>query len=294
MDQPLNKIMNKPFQGPLDVISHLQTEHTQKDNYGYRGQQNSDWKLETTFSRFVDQCIRTHPNGQRSRDEITKALLFHLTKHFRENTIINKDVSASELANIDLWQLGQHHGLPSPLLDWSESPYVGLFFALHETPEDGSAPERCLWVLDKELLSYVNERVENEVWPSWSGRLQPETLLHQQFPLVTIEREITSANQRMAYQRGFFTKHAYYQSFETWLNRVIPEIHHGKSPSCVLHKLSFSCSHAQRLHALAALDKMNINYRTLFPDSYGSANAAKLSAIQALQQPKTISLSFST
>jgi len=46
----------------------------------------------------------------------------------------------------ELYALMQHHGLPTRLLDWSESPLVALYFAL--TSEPTSTAHRAVWVLN--------------------------------------------------------------------------------------------------------------------------------------------------
>jgi len=78
----------------------------------FRGMEDSDWYLETSFSRKF---------GRLSPNSTTKTLL----DNFKKACESNKDLEEIRSDNQEMLALGQHYGLTSHLLDWSESPYIG-------------------------------------------------------------------------------------------------------------------------------------------------------------------------
>jgi hypothetical protein len=57
--------------------------------------------------------------------------------------------------DFELLFLMQHHGVPTRLLDWSENPYVSLFFSLENarSEEPANATDAAVWVLDPYALN---------------------------------------------------------------------------------------------------------------------------------------------
>lgn len=258
-----------------------------RDRTVFRGQRCASWQLKPTLARFYERLKKANRLGSETR-ETYAALARSLQKRFRENVLVNQDLPRDIAANDDLWQYGQHHGLPTPLLDWSHSPYVALFFALVDaSPMEAEAkPEpRCLWALNLELLGQINQVIKGEIRPRYSDNLDL-SVLEEQFPLMEVIDAVDGYNRRLAYQRGCFTKHSHHLSFESWVRHIAEAIPHESSDVPLITKLVFDVSDEQRWSLLRALDKMNVNSRVLYPDIKGSAEDAWLSIEQRIPPSK--------
>ena len=108
------------------------TDSSPNSTYWYRGQSQADWKLIPSLAR-PDNDLRSES---------------HLIERFKQNATLLR-------GNRSLLMIGS--GLPScniilfptRLLDWSESPLVGLYFALSDIISGNEAvTDGALWVLN--------------------------------------------------------------------------------------------------------------------------------------------------
>ncbi len=102
------------------VADLVKNNHT----YFFRGQQDLTWKLETTFQRYAAK------NGITWRDYFDKILpdvdYSSAAFGYRIDNHNNERDLGGFLAKL------QHHGFPTPLLDWTMSPYIAAYFALKD------------------------------------------------------------------------------------------------------------------------------------------------------------------
>jgi hypothetical protein len=221
-----------------DLFAELfESARFQPGRYLFRGAGDANWPLCSSF----DRRFATVPLRQRL------LLWEQLIEEWRTGCA-EAGVPAPVLADDrKLWALGQHHGLPTRLLDWTTSPYVAAFFAFQDH------------------LVARHERFDHvAVWA-----------LHAQNPVWSRDRgvEIVSApsldNVRLRNQGGKFTlSRAPFATLEDYVERFAGDMALTK---CVLPAVDAE-------HALSDLDAMGINSYDLFPDLTGLAARATMRA----------------
>ena len=128
----IDQIKDLVFDQPYDEGSKRHRGY-----YLYRGLPDVSFKLKTSLQR---NCGHQSANLERK-----------LLDNFIKYTATETD---DEFNNV--WRsmiLGQHHGLPTRLLDWTHSPLVGLHFAVSDSNFDNIDKNDCVvWRIDTSNL----------------------------------------------------------------------------------------------------------------------------------------------
>lgn len=150
-----------------------------KSMFLFRGQQKP-WRLCTSFHRHgryrISQFIRNDVRQLYQR-------LSAITSHFFDLTVPDQ--------NGAFFNLLQHHGYPTPLLDWSHSPYVAAFFAFRDWPITYSG--------DEVVRVYI---FNNKEWQKHYTQIQN---LDPPFPHLSVSEFIAIDNPRLAPQQAVTT-----------------------------------------------------------------------------------------
>jgi FRG domain len=204
------------------------------DRYLFRGVADADYPLASSFDRRFAHLA----------PDVRLTVWTQLGAEWRRNCQ-ETGVAADVIEDDDkLWALGQHHGLPTRLLDWTTSPYIAAFFAFgghlsQQAQLAQPAAHVAVWVL----------HCDSAAWSREQG--------------VEIINVPSLANTRLRNQGGKFTLA---NAPQASLNEYVEELD-GEAPA--LTKCLLPASESEI--AMPDLDSMGINSYQLFPDLGGLA-----------------------
>ncbi|MFK8101968.1 MAG: FRG domain-containing protein [Saprospiraceae bacterium] len=200
------------------------------EGFLFRGQADSRWKLRSSFDR-IEQ--------DKSKYDILIKTFTQVCKKYNYNEELLK--SSKKEKNI-LAAFAQHYGLPTRLLDWTNSYYFAAFFAYAETIP-GTNGECTIWAINQD--SILEAKAQG---------------------LEFIKLSTNKFNYRIKNQLGHFTlsKHT-----EDSINEYETKIRSIHGIDDLLWRFDIKYKKNELGQVLSDLNDMGITYSVVYPDLEG-------------------------
>lgn len=211
----------------------------------YRGQINPNHRLRTTFHRTGRNDLVAY-----ERDDLP-VLVHYINATPGYNFDLTKIEDFGGLLN-----LAQHHGFPTPLLDWTESPYIAAFFAYEN-------------VLKSDIKGYVRILIFNfRQWANDFPGLQQATVrISTPTPTISV-RILPAKNNSRALPQQSISIFSNIDDIESFIG-----LYESFKGSVYLTKIDLP--RAERNRVLRELRLMGITAASLFPGLDGTCRALK-------------------
>ena len=264
----------------VDSIEALLRLFEELGNYVFRGQAVSDWGLMTTFERVA--CAVPPENWRMLEQKVI--LEFRRRAHHYLSHLPRKRQHLEWLA------LMQHHGAPTPLLDFTRSFFVALFFAVEDSRSDSA-----LWAVN---VAY-HERRSGSIREPGIAFSEADVNLHSSYSRLA-EREANDIvcssegqpcagrvllvepyrmNERLSIQQGLFLLPT---RLDVSFEENLASSHHVNSLAELAQKdgglavVKIVIPKELHLQIASLLNTMNISAATLFPGLNGYARSQKI------------------
>ncbi len=240
----------KEFESEIEEVQQFRDEKRQEKHPLYvsevlfRGQADESWGLSTTLERFTDSPISLK-KYHNYLERIKSAIETYTGREWNLGT--SDDLDLEYFANWPGYPMmiyTRHHGFPSPLLDWTLSPYIALFFALSPCSDSDNA------------AIYAFIETPEAVKGGWAYASQ-----------IRVQGRYATSHERHFAQQAQYTICLEKKENEWIYSKHESYFEHADDKQDYLRKITFP-RHI-RDEALKRLDLMNINDYSLFRTEEG-------------------------
>ena len=249
----------------LDEI--ITTLNSLSNNYIYRGHSDSSWMLTSTLERELD--------GNVNPSSFKKVEDFYLNL-FESKYHIYNDVEHEPKSKLAWLSVMQHYGAPTRLIDFTESPYIALYFALEGYAANMKSDLAIFAINYKQImdksLSYMSKKdcnfnkTRNDISGS-EDKLFDEVVDRFSYEILWVT-EPKEVNVRIDRQAGTFLISGDREK------RVEELLGSETYKSCEVYKYVIPKECISGIYAL--LRKMNVNSKSIYGDLFGLAKGIKM------------------
>ena len=175
----------------LNEIRQAQRELGDPEIIWFRGQGNAEHYLLPSLLRFK--------NGLEKEQ-----LMYHKFRRFADKIFVNKESKWETLFDM------QHYGIPTRLLDWTETLGIALYFAAYNNQIGNEGGDAAVYLINP--LAINKESGINKIYrlPSEEKEFSYSSIYWEKSPMkanAPIAVEPILKNDRILAQRGMFTVH---------------------------------------------------------------------------------------
>jgi hypothetical protein len=252
----------KPFEGFPKLLADFEALAFAKGDIVFRGHQQETWKIESTYSRHTKI---PHESWDSSIDEILS--------HFIGNKLTIDPIPFPATNRRARLEYGRHYGVPTPVVDYSHSPFIALYFAFNDLDyRIGSpSPNASVYALNLQQLGTCWANIDGSIEPGFGQRYsdfrweRPRYFEHgypgSELKFVPL---CASWNARMRNQLGCFiydtldykTRLGCHGDFEGWVDNLAEprDLSGGREPTLT----KFLIPHSEAANVFSRLELMNI------------------------------------
>ncbi|MEN8242792.1 MAG: FRG domain-containing protein [Chloroflexota bacterium] len=223
----------------------------------FRGQEDAEWPLRPSLTRLLLEQNVDLTRGL----EIEKKALREFQKRAHIDTGFCRDLRKDD--TLSWWEIMQHYGAPTRLLDWTKSPYIALYYAVENI--GNTKIDAALFQFNVGHLNFVTEIRNKDGGPEKYPLQQiGKSIVGEEYePYLEVIGSPRPTDRMVAQQSSFSVCTELLEDHEKFADNIVFNGVHGGEGQSIFTKFIIKGNLKPRF--LANLEMMNITANALFP-----------------------------